>query len=345
MKKKGAPSGSSSAQDKPILALTGGDPCGVGPEILLKAVADERAVAAARLVAVGDAKRMRQTAKELKIKWPFASVTAEMPEGKRWCKPQLLDLGNVDESLLVGQISAGAGKASAEMIEKAVALAAAGRVQGIVTAPIHKEALSLAGYADPGHTEMLQRLTGARKVGMLFWTPEMSVGLLTTHMSLKDAIRKVRCSKILDKLELFHREWERLFGSRPHIAVAGLNPHAGEGGRFGTEEIQEILPAIEKARDKGLRVDGPVPADTVFARCREGAFDLVLSLYHDQATIPIKLVSRQQSVNVTIGLPFIRTSVDHGTAMDIAGKGVASPESMVQAILLAARLALLPTAE
>ncbi len=341
MKKKAAAEGAAEG-DKPVLAVTCGDPCGVGPEIVLRAAAEERATKAARLVVLGSEKHLRQTARELKIRWPFANVVGDVPCSRRWERPVLLDLGGCCEQWLPGKISASAGKAAVDAIERAVALALDERVAGIVTAPIHKEALSLAGCSDPGHTEMLERLSGARKVGMLFWTPEMAVGLLTTHMSLRDAMKKIRCSRIAEMLGLFHDQWQRFFATVPHIAVAALNPHAGEGGRFGHEEIQEILPAIEKVREHGLRVDGPIPADSVFAMAREGRFDLVLALYHDQATIPVKLVSRQKSVNVTVGLPFVRTSVDHGTAMDIAGKGVASADSLVAAIRLAARLCLGP---
>ncbi len=326
------------ASGKALLALSCGDPCGVGPEIVLKAAASEECSALARLLVVGDEKLLRRTAREHKLKWPFAAVVEQAPEGTRWERPQLLDLKNVDPALLPGQISAQAGKASAEAIERAVALAAGGLVDGIVTAPIHKEALSLAGYSDPGHTEMLARLTGSKQVGMLFWSEEFCVALLTTHMSMKQALRKIRAKAIADKLLFFNAQWERWFGKRPHIGVAALNPHAGEGGRFGVEEVHEIIPALERVREKGLHVDGPVPADSIFAMARAGRYDLVFSLYHDQATVPVKLVCRQRSVNVTMGLPFIRTSVDHGTAMDIAGKGIASEKSLLAAIGLAARL-------
>ncbi|MDQ7008079.1 MAG: 4-hydroxythreonine-4-phosphate dehydrogenase PdxA [Acidobacteriota bacterium] len=337
MKKKTVAEGATEG-DKPVLAVTCGDPCGVGPEIVLRAVAEEATAKKARLVVLGGEKHLRRLARELKIRWPFAHVVDEVPASRRWERPVLVDLGPGNEEWLPGKISAGAGKVAVVAIERAVTMALDKQVDGIVTAPIHKEALSLAGCSDPGHTEMLERLSGARKVGMLFWTPEMAVGLLSTHMSLREAMKKIRCSRIAEMLILFHDQWQRFFGVAPHIAVAALNPHAGEGGRFGHEEIQEIQPAIEKAREKGLRVDGPIPADSVFAMAREGRFDLVLALYHDQATIPVKLVSRQKSVNVTVGLPFVRTSVDHGTAMDIAGKGVASAESLVAAIRLAARL-------
>ncbi len=325
--------------EKPYLVVTMGDPCGIGPEIILKALQDESAVSAARLLVAGDEKHLRRVAREHKLRWPFTAVVKDPPDGKRWEKPQLLDLDNVEESLLPGQISVNGGRAAIDYIERAVEIAASGRAAGIVTAPIHKEALALAGCSEPGHTEMLGRLTGRKKVGMLFWAEEFAVGLLTTHMSLRDALRKVRKTRIVERLKLFDAEWRRFFGAAPRFGVAAVNPHAGEAGRFGIEEIQEIQPALEKARELGLRVDGPVPADSVFSMARDGRFDVVLAMYHDQATVPIKLLCRNRSVNVSVGLPFVRTSVDHGTAMDIAGKGTASADSMVQAIVVGARLA------
>jgi 4-hydroxythreonine-4-phosphate dehydrogenase len=324
---------------RPLLAVTLGDPCGIGPEVVLKAAASERAVASARLLVVGDERLLRRTARELKVRWPFSSVVTQPPVGRRWEKPQLLDLANVDESVIPGQISAQAGRAAGEYIETATRLVLEGVVDGVVTAPVHKQALSLAGYQDSGHTELLARLSGLgeESVGMLFFSDKLSVGLLTTHLPIRDALKKVRANRIVRMLRLFDREWRRFLGGQPRIAVAALNPHAGEGGRFGVEESRYVAPAVERARLEELLVWGPVPADSVFVRALAGEFDLVLALYHDQATIPIKLLSGRESVNVTVGLPFVRTSVDHGTAMDIAGKGVAEEASMVAAIRVAAR--------
>lgn len=322
----------------PVLAVTTGDPCGIGPEIVLKSLADDRNNAVARLVAVGDESALRACARALKLKWPFAAVVRELPAERRWARPLLLDLGHDAAGLVPGQITALAGRIAGEAIERAAGLAGAGAVDGIVTAPIHKESLALGGYPDPGHTEMLQRLTGAPRVGMLFWTEDFAVALLSTHMSLVEAIRRVRPKRILDQLLFTEQAWARCIGRRPRIAVAGLNPHSGEGGRFGVEEERHIVPAIERALARGLSVVGPVPPDTVFAQARNGKYDLVFAMFHDQATIPVKLCYGRRAVNVTLGLPFVRTSVDHGTAMDIAGKGIATEDSLSLAITLGARL-------
>ncbi len=333
------PAGERRDADRPVLAITLGDPCGIGPEIVLKALANEKAAVAARLVVIGDEACMRRAARDLKLRWPFGAVIQEPPASRRWEKPQLLDLGNVSAELRPGQVSAAAGRAAGEDVEYAARMALSGAVDGIVTAPLNKEALQLAGFPDPGHTEMLARIAGVRKVAMLFWSEELSVALLTTHVSLRDAIAKVTKARIVAQLELLDAEWRRFFGRRPRIGVAALNPHAGEGNRFGHEETREIIPAIGAANEKGLTVYGPVSADAIFIQARRGDFDVVLALYHDQATIPVKLLTGRRAVNVTVGLPFVRTSVDHGTAMDIAGKGIASDESMVQAIEVGAILA------
>ncbi|RMG48678.1 MAG: 4-hydroxythreonine-4-phosphate dehydrogenase PdxA [Acidobacteria bacterium] len=337
MRSGGAENETPGPTDKPLLAVTTGDPCGIGPEVVLKAVSDERAATAARLLVLGDEQHLRRTARELKLKWPFAAVSPEPPGGRRWERPQLLDLAHVHQGLVPGQISVHSGRAAAVAVERAVQLAMDGLADAVVTAPLQKEALALAGYTDPGHTELLARLTGAKQVGMMFWSEQFSVGLLSTHLSLRDALKKVRTGLVYRKLRLFDREWRRFLGSAPRIGVAALNPHGSEGGRFGVEEAKYLAPAVEKARAQGVKVDGPFPADSIFVRARRGEFDLVLALYHDQATIPIKLLYAGKAVNVTVGLPFVRTSVDHGTAMDIAGRGVASEEGMVQAILAAVR--------
>jgi 4-hydroxythreonine-4-phosphate dehydrogenase len=312
----------------PRVGVAIGDPAGIGPEIVLKAAASQRVTRAARLVIIGDARWLERQAKRLKLRWPLQRRTVE-----------LVDLANVEPHCVAGSVSAGAGRAAVETIERATELALSGGVDAIATAPIHKEAIAAAGYVDAGHTEMLQRLTGAKQVGMLFWSKSFSVGLLTRHLALREALRAVRANRIVQAVRLFDAGWRQLLGKTPRIAVAGLNPHASEGGRFGHEEQREIAPAIERLQQLGLSVSGPYPPDSIFNRAQAGEFDLVLALYHDQGTIPIKLVCGYDAVNITVGLPFVRTSPDHGTAMEIAGKGIASGRGMEQAILAAARFA------
>lgn len=324
---------------RPIIGVTVGDPCGIGPEIVLKAIGNEEVTEKARVVVLGDETHLRAVAREQKIKWPFGTVSKDEPVGSRWSKPQLIDQDNVDASIVPGQISAAAGTAALEGLEQAVDLAKDGVIEGVVTAPIHKESLSLAGVADPGHTDLIARLAGAKKFGLMFWAAPLVIAMLSTHMSLRDAIKKVRTARIVDYLKLYDEFWRETFGKVPRIAVAALNPHGGEGMRFGTEEEREIRPAVEKAREAGMIVNGPVSADRVFAQARDGRYEFVLSLYHDQATIPVKLIPGRRAVTVTVGLPFVRTSVEHGPAMDIAGKGAASEVSLVEAIRVAAELA------
>jgi 4-hydroxythreonine-4-phosphate dehydrogenase len=236
--------------------------------------------------------------------------------------------------------TAAGGRSSVMYIKQAVALVRTGVATGIATAPISKAALALAGVRYPGHTELLADLCGCEsdQVAMMFMTPDLKVGLLTVHLPLAQAIASLSVDAVRARLRLLHAEHRRWFGKTPRIAVAALNPHAGESGMFGREEAEILAPAAEAARAEGIEVSGPHPADTVCVRAARGEFDLVLALYHDQATIAIKARSFGEAVNVTLGLPFIRTSVDHGTAWDIAGKGVAGHGSLVEAIRLAARL-------
>ncbi len=321
---------------RPTLAVTMGDPAGIGPEILLRAAGDERVVEAARIVAIGDEALLRRHARELKLRWPFATVDHSLPAAGRSCKPHLLTQDNCGDSIHSGQLSAAAGTAAAEAVEQAIEVALEGAVDGVVNGPIHKESLSLAGVADPGHTDLVARLAGVTRYGTFLWTESYAAALLSAHVAIRDALKKIRRRRILDHLMLFGDYWRAVQGREPRIAVAALNPHGGEGSRLGTEEAREIRPAIEAARERGLLISGPIPADSVFLQAREGRFDMVLALYHDQAAIPVKLTSGRRAVAVTAGLPFVRTSVEHGPAMDLAGRGVASPTSMIEAILIAA---------
>jgi 4-hydroxythreonine-4-phosphate dehydrogenase len=238
-----------------------------------------------------------------------------------------------------GVLSAQAGRAAYDVVVRAVAAAMQRDVDAIATAPVNKEAFRLAGLPWTGHTDLLAHLTGARDVAMMFYSDELRVVLATIHIALADVPRTLTAASLEKTIELTARELPRFGVARPRIAVAGLNPHAGEHGLFGCEEQTIICPAIAACRARGADVQGPFPADTVFVRARRGEFDVVVACYHDQGLIPVKLVAFGQAVNVTLGLPIVRTSVDHGTAFDIAGKGVADPESMIAAVLLAAKLA------
>ena len=285
---------------KPRIAITEGDPAGIGPEIARRAAADSRVLEKCEPVLYG-----------------AADGTAFEP----------------------GVLSAEAGKAAYDAILRATADAQRGDVAAIATAPINKEALRLAGYPWSGHTDLLAHLTGTEHVAMMFFSDELRVVLATVHVPLADVPRLLTQSLVERTIALTARELPKFDKVQPRIAVAGLNPHAGEHGLFGTEEQLAIVPAIDRCRAKGIDVSGPFPADTVFVRARRGEFDVVIACYHDQGLIPVKLAAFGKAVNVTIGLPIIRTSVDHGTAFDIAGKGIADAESMVAAVLLAARLA------
>jgi len=254
------------------------------------------------------------------------------------CEPMLYG-GQVGSQFEPGVLSAEAGKAAYDAIVRAAADAQRGDVAAIATAPINKEALRLAGYPWNGHTDLLAHLTGTEHVAMMFYSDELRVVLATVHVPLTDVPRLLTQQVMEQTIALTARELPKFDKLHPRIAVAGLNPHAGEHGLFGREEETAIAPAIARCRERGIEVSGPFPADTLFVRARKGEFDVVIACYHDQGLIPVKLVAFGRAVNVTLGLPIIRTSVDHGTAFDIAGKGVADSESMIAAVLLAARLA------
>ncbi len=338
-----------------------GDPGGVGPEVVAGALASRKVRAACRPLVIGDA-RMLQTAASRVGRSFFLQVVSSAAEADAYpsyvC---LLHLANADPaSTLVGQPSEAAGKAAADCIIRAVQLARIGSVAGIVTAPISKEALHLAGFTYPGHTEMLAALAGildsplARprqveaRVAMMLVHGKLRVSHVTTHTAVRDACELITRTRVLSVIRLTDEALRRMGIAQPEIAVAGLNPHAGESGLFGHEEIGEIAPAIADAQRLGIHATGPFPPDSVFARHRAGEFDAVVAMLHDQGHIAVKTVSfvrgpggrlRTAGVNFTLGLPFIRTSVDHGTAFDIAGKGIADPTSMIDAILLAAQMA------
>jgi 4-hydroxythreonine-4-phosphate dehydrogenase len=324
---------------RPRVAITIGDPAGIGPEVVLKAVAEREVLEVCAPVVVGDAQLLAHTARTLDLICGYEIIRHGEPIPEDLSAPVIYHLDNIGVSVQPGVESGAAGRAAAEYIEAAVDLCGAGAVDAISTAPINKRALFLGGYSFPGHTEFLAHLTRTPECAMAFVASNLRVVLISTHVPLAEAIRLVEKDRIVRVARLTERELRRWGIERPRIAVAALNPHGAEGGLFGVEESAEIAPAVEECRELGLNVTGPFSADTVFLRASRGEFDAVVSCYHDQAMIPVKCLSFGEAVNVTLGLPFIRTSVDHGTAFDIAGRGVAEHSSMVAAIILAARLA------
>jgi 4-hydroxythreonine-4-phosphate dehydrogenase len=327
-------------RERPVLAVTMGDASGVGPEVAAKALVDQRVRQHARPVVIGDAATMRAAAEVAGVDVPVRSL-ADLSEASYEEEVlQVLDLGNVDlPALPRGRVNAMAGAAAYAYVERAVGLALAGEVQGIVTAPLNKEALNLAGYPYAGHTEALAALTGARGVVMMLVGGSLRISHVSAHVPLCEAINRVRRERIVHVGRLTAEAVRRLGIDRPALAVAGLNPHAGEAGLFGREELEEIAPAVEDLCREGYDVSGPLPPDTAFLRAAQREFDAAIAMYHDQGHIPVKLIAFDEGVNVTLGLPILRTSVDHGTAFDIAWTGVARPASMIEAILLAARMA------
>ncbi|MEJ2696640.1 MAG: 4-hydroxythreonine-4-phosphate dehydrogenase PdxA [Candidatus Sulfobium sp.] len=319
------------------LAVTMGDPGGVGPEIILKALASSEVLNCCRPVIVGSRRVMEECLSLLSLPFEIRVITRPEEEKSPSGSISLIDAGNLD-GFLKGKATAEGGKAAADCIRKAVSLALDGKVEGIVTAPISKEALRMAGLSWPGHTEMLAELTGTKEYAMMLAGGPLRVILVTIHTSLRSVPGLITSQSVLKTIRLAKKACDMLEIKHPRIAVAGLNPHAGEGGLFGSEEKQEILPAIELARKEGIPVDGPFPPDTVFHRAYRGQTDIVVCMYHDQGLIPLKMVAFDKGVNVTVGLPFVRTSPDHGTAYDIAWAGKADPSSMVEALKLAARL-------
>ena len=315
-----------------------GDPAGIGPEVVLKAVAEEEIRRVCIPMIIGDAQLLAHTARTLDLQCGYDIIRKEEPIPQHLSEPIIYHLDNIGGFIEPGIESGAAGKAAAGYIEAAVELCAAGSIDALATAPINKRALFLGGYSFPGHTEFLAHLTGSEEYAMAFVAANLRIVLLSTHVPLVEAIRMVQRDRMIQTINLTQRELRRWGIDRPRLAVAALNPHGAEGGLFGVEEASEMVPAIEACRIDDINVQGPFPADTVFLRASHGEFDAVIACYHDQAMIPVKCLSFGEAVNVTLGLPFIRTSVDHGTAFDIAGKGLAEHSSMIAAIKLAADL-------
>lgn len=328
-----------SAKERPIIAITMGDAAGIGPEIIVKALLLEEIYAICRPLVIGDGAIM-QSAIELINRPLKLRPVKSAAEGKgQFGTIDLLDLHNLDRAkVTLGQISVACGRAAMEYITKAAQLALASEVKALVTAPINKEATKKAGYGEMGHLEFLARLTGTIEYATMLVTGPLRVVHLTTHHSLRQACDLVVKERVLARLKLTHDSF-RVWGfENPRLAVAALNPHAGEGGLLGSEEIEEIEPAVKAAQNLGIDARGPFPADSIFNRAIGGEFDAVLAMYHDQGHIPIKVHGFEMSVSIALGLPMIRTSVDHGTAFDIAGKGIADSQSLEEAIRMAVRL-------
>ncbi len=313
---------------KPRVAITMGDPTGVGPEIILKALASRRVRRAARPVVLGDGNLLGHIAGKLKLRLPPSQ--------------EIISLTELDpKRLKPGRPTKASSRAMITYIEEAVSMALLGEADCVVTAPISKGAASKAGFRFPGHTEFLAHLTGAREYAMMLGGDKLKVIPVTIHQPLAKVPGLLTVKKVLQTIRTADRAFKKYFSLKsPRIAVTGLNPHAGEGGLFGREEKKIIAPAVKRARALGINATGPLPADTVFyMAARKALFDCVVCMYHDQGLGPMKLVHFEDGVNVTLGLPIIRTSVDHGTAYDIAWKGKASAESLVAAILTAAAMA------
>jgi 4-hydroxythreonine-4-phosphate dehydrogenase len=319
-----------------VIAVTMGDPTGIGPEIVAKVFAEG---AAQRAVVVGDVAIMRRAVDLLGAALDVNPV--ESPAEARFAHGtvDVVAATELPDDVPFGEVDARGGAAAFEYVRRAVELALADEVYAIATAPLNKEAMHLAGFRYPGHTEVLAELTGVRDYAMMLVTDDLRVVHVSTHVSLSEAIRRVQPERELTVIRLADRSLRLLGIERPRVAVAGLNPHAGEAGLFGTEDRDVIAPAVEAARADGIDASGPWPPDTVFMQARQGRFDVVVVQYHDQGHIPIKLMGFDTGVNVTVGLPFFRTSVDHGTAFDIAGTGRADHASMRAALDLAASLA------
>lgn len=326
--------------DLPILAITMGDASGIGPEIAVRALAEPETYRLCRPVLIGDGSVLKATLDSMRSDLVLHSITHVTEATFEVGQIDLLDLNNVDlQSLKRAQVDAKAGAAAYEYIVRAIDLALAGTVGAVVTGPIHKDALNQAGYHYPGHTEIFAERTGTQNYAMMLAAGKLRVVLVTIHVALRQAIAQLNEDRIVRAIGLAHEAGLLLGIQQPSIAVPGLNPHAGEGGMFGDEEAKIITPAIEKARLTGYSAQGPFPPDTVFYRAARGQFDFVTPLYHDQGLIPIKLMGFGRGVNVTLGLPIIRTSVDHGTAFGKAWQFRADAGSLIEAIRLAAQMA------
>ena len=325
------------------IGITMGDPAGVGPEVVMKALAHRAPYESARPLVIGDARRLALAGAITSV--PLAVRPVDKPEDARFEHGTVdcIDLALVPADLPFGKLSPVAGEAAYRYIERAVALVREQRLDAICTAPLNKEALNAAGHRYPGHTELLADLTGTREVSLMLLAPKLRVIHVTTHIGLLDAVEKIDAGLVERTIQRGRDLLVRAGFADPRIAVCGINPHAGEGGLFGRgEEESKIVPAIAACRARGWRIEGPLPADTLFFRAMRDDFDLIVAMYHDQGHGPVKAVAFDLGVNVTAGLPVVRTSVDHGTAFDIAGTGKADERSMLEALRQAALLSSSP---
>ena len=327
-------------KQKPLLVITMGDPAGIGPEIIAKVIDSGEIFPVCRPVVVGDAGVMKKQIENMRLSVSVHVIASLGDADPGTGKIDVLDLHNVDISKHAwGRPNISSGRATVEYVKKAAGLAMGQNADAIVTAPINKEMMNAAGFNYGGHTELLADVTGSKEYGMMFVGGGLRVILATIHLALKDVARTITRGTVLKSLRLANRAMEYFGIEKPRIGVAALNPHAGEGGLFGNEEWDEILPAVIMAREEGIHASDPIPADTLFYKARNNYYDIIVAMYHDQGLAPLKMLAFGNAVNVTVGLPIIRTSVDHGTAYDIAGKGCADPTSLLEAVKLAARMA------
>lgn len=326
---------------RPLMGITMGDPCGIGPEVILKALAREESYRVCKPLVIGHPEILYRDMALVGVRLDVRVVdrpedgTFEFGCVDVWC-PVDVDVDQVE----MGEVCCEAGRAAAEWVIRAVDLAMADRIDGIVTAPLNKEAMNLAGYLYAGHTELLAEKSGAGRAHIMLVSERMTVSHVTGHIALHEVPDRLSSGLIYDTVRLTRDVLVGMGKPDPRVAVCGLNPHAGENGLFGGEDAEIVRPAVEKAVDKGWRVDGPLPADTTFLKVYNGIYDGVVAMYHDQGHVPAKLVAFDEAVNVTLGLPIVRASVDHGTAYDIAGKGVAKAVNMLQAIRVGSKLAI-----
>lgn len=330
--------------EKPVLVITMGDPGGIGPEIALKACADDQTVRVCQPVVFGDAPTLKETAARLHLAMPPEISIDQFVAGNLFeFGPAIVHIGDNRQPFPPGHVDARTGQASVDYVASAISLALDGRCDGIVTGPINKTAWHAAGIAAPGHTEFLAELTKTDDYCMMQYSDAIVCSFVTTHIGYAEVPNELSIDRIARVIELTDEALRRIEGNpkmEPRLVVCGLNPHAGEGGLFGNREEENLIaPAIHRARSRGMNVTGPLPPDTCFIPGRRVETDAYICMYHDQGHIPLKALAFDRAVNITLGLPIIRTSVDHGTALDIAGQGIGQPGSMIHAIELASRLA------